>query len=186
MIWHQGESDANQKDPSRTLAGPIYEKCLTELIEQSRSDLGWEVPWFVAQVSYHVPGDESDPNIRNAQANLWKKGVALEGPDTDQLKGNLRERNGQGVHFSGEGLHAHAQAWAEKIIPWLEKKSSQSKYKFSFGAIADCQYCEAPDRGQRKYSASKEKLRQCVEHFNREDLSFVIHLGILLTATFPV
>ena len=63
VIWHQGESDANQKDPSRTLAGPIYEKCLTELIEQSRSDLGWEVPWFVAQVSYHVPGDESDPNI---------------------------------------------------------------------------------------------------------------------------
>ena len=125
VIWHQGESDANQKDPFRTLAGPIYEKCLTELIEKSRSDLGWNVPWFVAQVSYHVPGDESDPNIRNAQANLWKKGVALEGPDTDQLKGNLRERNGQGVHFSGEGLHAHAQAWAEKIIPWLEKKFSQ-------------------------------------------------------------
>lgn len=64
-------------------------------------------------------------------------------------------------------------AWAEK-----------SGYKFSFGAIADCQYCEAPDRGQRKYSASKEKLRQCVKHFNQEDLSFVIHLGDFIDRNF--
>ena len=184
VIWHQGESDANQKDPSRSLAGPIYEKCLTELIGQSRSDLGWKVPWFVAQVSYHVPGDESDPAIRSAQANLWKKGVALEGPDTDQLKGSLRERNGQGVHFSGEGLHAHAQLWAEKMIPWIEQQIRASQYKFSFGAIADCQYCESPDRGQRKYSASKEKLQKCVKHFNRENLSFVIHLGDFIDRNF--
>ena len=63
-----------------------------------------------------------------------------------------------------------------------EKKNTQ--YKFSFGAIADCQYCEAPDRGKRKYFASKEKLHQCVEHFNREDLSFVIHLGDFIDRNF--
>jgi len=63
-----------------------------------------------------------------------------------------------------------------------EKKNTQ--YKFSFGAIADCQYCEVPDRGQRKYSASKEKLQQCVEHFNKEDLSFVIHLGDFIDRNF--
>jgi predicted phosphodiesterase len=63
---------------------------------------------------------------------------------------------------------------------WGEK----SGYKFSFGAIADCQYCQAPDRGVRKYSASKEKLRLCVEHFNREDLSFVIHLGDFIDRNF--
>ena len=111
VLWHQGESDANQKDPSRTLLGPLYEKYLTQLIEDTRDELGWSVPWFVAQASYHVPGDESDPNIRAAQAALWKKGIALEGPDTDQLKGKLRGRDGQGVHFSGPGLHAHANAW---------------------------------------------------------------------------
>ena len=59
----------------------------------------------------------------------------------------------------------------------LAEEKKNTKYKFSFGAIADCQYCEVPDRGQRKYSASKKKLQQCVEHFNKEDLSFVIHLG---------
>jgi len=63
---------------------------------------------------------------------------------------------------------------------WAEK----SEYKFSFGAIADCQYCQAPGRGIRKYSASKEKLKQCVEHFNRENLSFVIHLGDFIDRNF--
>ena len=102
----------------------------------------------MAQASYHVPGDESDPNIRAAQAALWKKGIALEGPDTDQLKGKLRGRDGQGVHFSGPGLHAHANAWVEKVTPWLEEKAKPLKYKFSFGAIADCQYCNGPNRGR--------------------------------------
>ena len=54
---------------------------------------------------------------------LWKNGVALEGPDTDQLKGKLRERDGQGVHFSGPGLEAHADAWFDKVSPWLEAEN---------------------------------------------------------------
>ena len=47
-------------------------------------------------------------------------GSALAGPDTDALKGSLRERDGEGVHFSGPGLRAHGTRWAEKILPWLE------------------------------------------------------------------
>jgi manganese-dependent ADP-ribose/CDP-alcohol diphosphatase len=66
----------------------------------------------------------------------------------------------------------------------LAEEKKNTKYKFSFGAIADCQYCEVPDRGQRKYAASKEKLHQCVEHFNKEDLSFVIHLGDFIDRDF--
>ena len=31
----------------------------------------------------------------------------------------------------------------------LAEEKKNTKYKFSFGAIADCQYCEVPDRGQR-------------------------------------
>ena len=177
VLWHQGESDANQKDPTRTLSGLLYEKYLTQLILKTRADLEWDVPWFVAQATYHVPGDEADPNIRKAQASLWKNGVALEGPDTDQLKGNLRGRNGQGVHFSGPGLHAHAKEWAEKVSPWLVQKTKSVKYKFSFGAIADCQYCRGPNRGSRHYASSAKKLHQCVQELNSHDLEFVIHLG---------
>ena len=121
VLWHQGESDANQKDPTRTLAGQLYRDFLKALIQSSRRDMEWEIPWFVAQVSYHVPGDEASPDIRAAQASLWQDGIALQGPDSDALKGTLRERNGLGVHFSAEGLRAHAHRWADKIIPWIEK-----------------------------------------------------------------
>ena len=122
VLWHQGESDANQRDATRTLSGKLYREYLERVIRQSRREIGWEPPWFVAQVSYHVPGDESSPDIRAAQASLWKDGIALEGPDSDALKGELRERGGQGVHFSGKGLRAHAARWSEKITPWLEQQ----------------------------------------------------------------
>ena len=55
-------------------------------------------------------------------ASLWKDGLAFEGPDSDALKGKLRERNGKGVHFSGEGLRVHGAKWAEKVLPWLAKQ----------------------------------------------------------------
>jgi len=122
VLWHQGESDANQKDASRTLPGKLYREYLEKLIRGSRRAIGWEAPWFVAQASYHVPGDEGSEDIRAAQASLWKDGIALEGPDSDALKGELRERNGQGVHFSGQGLREHGAKWAEKIIPWLDQQ----------------------------------------------------------------
>lgn len=119
VLWHQGESDANQRDPTRTLEGTRYRASLIRLIEASRKEIAWEVPWFVAQVSYHVPGDEASPDIRAAQASLWNDGIALEGPDSDSLKGDLRENNGQGVHFSSQGLNAHGEEWARKVAPWL-------------------------------------------------------------------
>jgi hypothetical protein len=122
VLWHQGESDANQRDPTRTLPGSLYREYLEQLIRESRRAIGWDAPWFVAQVSYHVPGDESSPDIRAAQASLWNDGIALEGPDSDALKGELREAGGKGVHFSGAGLRAHAAAWVEKVAPWVESQ----------------------------------------------------------------
>lgn len=125
VLWHQGESDANQKDPACTLPGELYQAHLKAVIRESALAIGRETPWFVAQVSYHIPGDEASPDIRAAQAALWQDGTALEGPDSDALKGPLRENNGQGVHFSGPGLRAHAARWAEKLIPWLETRLAE-------------------------------------------------------------
>jgi hypothetical protein len=122
VLWHQGESDANQADTSRTLAGNLYQKYLTQLIQQSRKDIGWNAPWFVAQASYHVPGDEGSDDIRKAQAAVWKDRIALQGPDSDAVKGNYRDSGGKGVHFSGPGLREHAARWFEKIAPWLAKQ----------------------------------------------------------------
>ena len=109
----------DQKDQNCTLPGRLYREYLEKLICDSRRDAGFEAPWFVAQASYHVPGDEGSDDIRAAQSSLWRDGLAHEGPDSDALKGPLRERNGTGVHFSCHGLRTHAAKWAEKLIPWL-------------------------------------------------------------------
>lgn len=129
VLWHQGESDANQKDPTRTLSGKLYRQYLEQIIRQSRREFDWDVPWFVAQASYHVPGDEGSPDIRAAQESLCDAGVALQGPDTDALKGELRANHGRGVHFSGPGLRQHAARWVEKVAPWLEKQLASSGMK---------------------------------------------------------
>ena len=127
VLWHQGESDANQKDASRTLSGELYRKFLEQLIRDSRREAGWEAPWFVAQVSYHTPDDTGSPDIRAAQQALWKSGVALEGPDSDALIGDLRDSGGKGIHFSGKGLREHGTRWAAKVDPWLEQELANAR-----------------------------------------------------------
>jgi hypothetical protein len=128
VLWHQGESDANQREPGCTLPGYFYWQYMEQLIKETRRQTEWDIPWFVAQATYHVPGDEASPDIRAAQKALWESGIALEGPDSDALKGDLRENNGQGVHFSGIGLVQHAAHWVEKVAPWLDRQISVSLF----------------------------------------------------------
>ena len=54
---------------------------------------------------------------------------------------------------------------------------------FRFGAVADCQYCEATSKN-RKYKLSPKKLTVCVEHYNQMELSFVVHLGDFIDRDF--
>jgi len=54
---------------------------------------------------------------------------------------------------------------------------------FRFGAIADCQYCSGTS-AVRKYSLSAQKLAHCVQHFNKLDLAFVVHLGDFIDRDF--
>ncbi len=66
------------------------------------------------------------------------------------------------------------------ILFSCNKKSANNNPKdtnFSFGIIADCQYCNVVGEGQRKYSQSDKKLQACVDDFNTQDLSWAIHLG---------
>ena len=48
---------------------------------------------------------------------------------------------------------------------------------FSIGAIADAQYADEPDNGQRLYHTTKSKLSAAIDDFNRQPLAFVVHLG---------
>ena len=119
LLWHQGESDAHQKPPHE-ISGEEYRTLLAAVIAASRKNAGWKFPWFVAEVSYGTPAIPQSPEIRAAQASLWRAGLALEGPDTDQLTGMNRQNHGTGVHMSDMGLQAHGKLWAEKVGPWLD------------------------------------------------------------------
>ncbi len=60
----------------------------------------------------------------------------------------------------------------------LAMTSCQSpRHEILFGAIADCQYANQPDGGQRYYRQADDKLRQAVTELNRHPLDFVVHLG---------
>ena len=54
---------------------------------------------------------------------------------------------------------------------------------FRFGAVADCQYCKETS-AVRKYNLSPKKLAACVEHYNKLNLAFVVHLGDFIDRDF--
>ncbi|MBP5275161.1 MAG: hypothetical protein ILO36_09560 [Abditibacteriota bacterium] len=112
VLWHQGES--NFETPTGD-----YVLYMTAIIKTSCYEAGWRFPWFVAKVSYHNADHPSWPRIRAAHQRLWDLGVALEGPDTDVLGSEYRDYEGAGIHFSPKGLQAHAELWAEKLIPYI-------------------------------------------------------------------
>jgi serine/threonine protein kinase len=114
VLWHQGESDVG-------MTSDDYAQQLTNVIEASKKEAGWDFPWVVAQVSYHDPEHPSYPSTREAQKKLWETKVAVEGPDTDALTGDNRDNGGKGIHFSGKGLRAHGKLWAEKVSAYIDK-----------------------------------------------------------------
>lgn len=57
---------------------------------------------------------------------------------------------------------------------------NEAKPVFSFGVIADIQYCECVPLGTRFYSNSLNKLEDSIRDFNARDMSFVIQLGDLI------
>ena len=119
VLWHQGESDSHQP-AEHEISAAEYRSMLEHIILSARKQAGWEMPWFVAQVSYHNPEDPSNPSIRDAQESLWTSKVALQGPDTDALTAAYRQNNGKGTHFNDAGLRAHGLLWAEAVETWLD------------------------------------------------------------------
>jgi Carbohydrate esterase, sialic acid-specific acetylesterase len=121
VLWHQGESDAGQAragyPADRQISGRQYAEFLRQVIEASRARAGWELPWLVAQTTYHSEQDPADEEFRAAQRSVVEAGIAVAGPDTDQLRAEFRD----GVHFNARGLREHGQGWAKSIVTWLDQ-----------------------------------------------------------------
>src|SRR5262249_37856329 len=115
VLWHQGETDI-------AMPADDYARKMTALIRETQKAAGWEVPWFVAQVSYRDANQPSSPNPRAGQKKLWESGIAREGPDTDTLTGDNRDDGGKSIHLSPKGLNAHGRMWAQKVGVYLDKE----------------------------------------------------------------
>lgn len=121
VLWHQGESDSHEP-PDRQISPAMYRQYLQRVIEGSRAAAGWRVPWFVAEVSYHSPSDVGSSELRAAQKSLVTDGIALAGPNTDELGPEYRQDNGKGIHLNARGLQKHGELWAGLVGAWLEQQ----------------------------------------------------------------
>jgi hypothetical protein len=126
VLWHQGESDAGQGGSGYPvnvqISGDQYRQFMEKLIRASQARARWEIPWMVAQATYHSEQDPANEEFRAAQRALWDSKTAMEGPDTDALRKEYRK----GVHFNAKGLQAHGRLWAEKVGAWLDKIASET------------------------------------------------------------
>jgi hypothetical protein len=78
VLWHQGESDTNQPNPTpRRITGPEYASNLERLIRGQRGAAGWDIPWFAGAGEFACRTIRGQGVIRDAQMDLWHRGVAL-------------------------------------------------------------------------------------------------------------
>lgn len=109
VLWHQGESDTLV----RTSADTYCDRVKT-IVGALNSDAGYQLPWFVAQASFH-PGSKAPEQemVAKGQQSLWTKRICLQGPVTDDLLG--AEYRHDGVHFNQKGLEKHAERWFDAL-----------------------------------------------------------------------
>jgi len=143
VLWHQGEAET-------ATAQAEYYRRLKAIIERSNQQAGWCFPWIVAQLG--------TPGTRKARVQLDADGVAFLGPDTDLLKGENRGNGGKDVHFSRIGLIHHGEAWAEKIVPWLEAQLVQQ----GTVKVASAQIIVCPSDAPAKVKLAAKEIRRYV------------------------
>lgn len=153
ILWHQGETDNEAfSDNSWSIGGTVqnqggipptnyvrrlsgataYKDSLNKVIDRSRIDLGFQVPWVVAQASFRA--NSTQPIVTSGQemaVNTVNRIFA--GPATDGIVGPTRRRvlsdrvennnpdladdaGFEPTHFKDQGLSDAALAWANTII----------------------------------------------------------------------
>ncbi len=76
-------------------------------------------------------------------------------------------------------LHTH-EVYLRKAVPVNQNGSPL----FSFGLIADVQYCDCAPAGSRYYRSSLSKLKEALNTFKQDSVSFIINLGDLIDRDF--
>ena len=103
LLWHQGESDA-----ALGTSGATYASKLQAIIDGTRSNGGFTVPWIIAQVAYPGGTAAQQAELRSGQQSLVNGSTIFAGPNTDTLGAEYRY---DGTHFTVPGLQAEEQLW---------------------------------------------------------------------------
>ena len=105
ILWFQGESDKNK-------SGDAYYANVASVINKSRSDLGFSVPWIISQTSWIDGG--GDETIRTAQRRLVSSvSNCYAGPNTDNYGDAYR--NSDRTHFATNQLGLLADIWSQSL-----------------------------------------------------------------------
>lgn len=116
ILWHQGESDAGG-----AMSTADYAAKFRALRDAVLKETGSKAPFVVARVSFVPDLDQAKMDaIRAAQEALWKEKVALQGPETDDLLGEMRHKDR--IHFSKKGLEEHGKRWADRLVALFPKR----------------------------------------------------------------
>ena len=105
-LWHQGETDSIGGVSAATHSG-----YLNGMVSQSRIDAGWDIPWYLAEVSYHPSSNISaqEPIAAGQRMTISGDPLTFFGPSTDEL----HLTGGGSLHFNAVGTNAHAQGWSD-------------------------------------------------------------------------
>jgi len=108
-LWHQGETDSIYGVTAATHSG-----YLNGMVSQSRIDAGWDIPWRLAEVSYHGSSNISmqEPIAAGQRMTILGDPLTFFGPSTDEL----HLTGGGSLHFNAVGTNAHAQGWSDILL----------------------------------------------------------------------
>jgi hypothetical protein len=111
ILWHQGESDASNGTPAVD-----YQQRLTNVINQSRSDAGWNIPWGVAVAAWSPWATQTAiDNVHQGQYYVISSvSNVFQGAYTDDLITGYRDSSQ--VHFNEAGLREHARRWFDILV----------------------------------------------------------------------
>jgi hypothetical protein len=106
ILWHQGESDA-----AKGVAAADYASQLQEVIDATRADSGWPVPWGIARAAFlpGLTGASIQAVVDGQQQVIDQDPLTFGGPTTEDMLGT--EWRYDNVHFNVPGLVEHAKRW---------------------------------------------------------------------------
>lgn len=113
FLIHQGEADVNTDRED-------YKKDYIALINKSREDAGFDLPWIIARVGRvgSFPCDaEQMKTLNDAQEAVCNNYDIFVGPTTDDMLDGYRREDS--VHFNEKGLIEHGKRWAHVVVEKL-------------------------------------------------------------------